>query len=317
MTAYLDWLGEHLPRIALPVDKRADGPPLVLGAASGYTAPQVEPFVRSLRRYFSGDVAMLLNEGDVELATYLRSMGVDVVVPARDLNMVAPFGNAMYVERYGYYAGYLARRETSPSRVLLTDVRDVIFQGDPFCEPSSADLNFYVEHDVPIGDHATRVWLADAFGEGVAEALSGRTCICSGTILGTSAAVGWLCRTVLVLTAVPRRGVACSFGFDQAAVNMAAYFGLVDGAVHENMRHVATLGLMDGTRLVSDEAGFIADEQGRRIPIVHQYDRHVRLLNAVNRLYGVTEAPGRSSHALRKLTTRIGSGVRRRLPEIR
>jgi hypothetical protein len=229
-----------------------------------------------------------------------------------------PFGAEPHIERHAYYAAYLSRLPLVPSRILITDVRDVVFQGDPFSEASSSELNFYVEHDALIGTHATRRWIADSFGEPMAAALGNCPCICAGTMLGTGWAVQQLCAATLFLAAIPRRGVARAFGIDQAAINVAAHSGLVRAEVHDNLRHVATMGLMPQGTASFDERGFIVNPDGSVSPIVHQYDRHPALLEAVRRHYGVDEPnPAEQASPVGRTMVRLRNGLRRRVPEVR
>jgi hypothetical protein len=292
---------------------------LVLGTAWGYSVEQMRPFVESMRSHYDGAAAVIVEGSDAALADYLTRRGVDTVRPEQDLGIPAPFGRALHIDRYAYYVAYLARRSPMPSSVLLTDVRDVIIQGNPFAEAGANGLDFFLEQDALIGDQATRQWFIDAFGPAVAAAIGDRPGICGGTIIGSGAAIQQLCRLVLFLAAIPRRGVARSFGIDQAAVNVAAYFGLVEAEIHPNFGHVATLGLVDPDIPSLDQAGFILGPAGNRSPVVHQYDYHPALVEAVRQKYGGVATPnGRDSGSLVANTvSRVKAGLRRRVPELR
>jgi hypothetical protein len=317
MTAYLDWLGRYLPDLFSESPPNAvDGSTLVMGAAAGYTPLQVKPFIESLRRYYRGPVTVIVADTDRDLATYLEGNGVHALMPQQELGMAGPFGSEIHIARYAYYIAWLARCDPMPSRVLLSDVRDVIIQDDPFSERSAAALHYYVEQDARLGNHATRRWIADAIGDAMATALADRPCICSGIMLGSGAAIQQLCRAVLFLAAIPRRGVARSFGIDQAAVNIAAHCGLSPGDIHQNLGHVATLGIMQRGSLRVDDAGFVVNPDGSRSAMVHQYDRHPDLLAAIQRHYGAAQQVA-SSSSVRKTVTRLQDGFRRRVPEVR
>ena len=50
---------------------------LILSAAAGYNWSQLEVFIKSLRKIYSGKVVLILNNPDNELLKKLRDFGID------------------------------------------------------------------------------------------------------------------------------------------------------------------------------------------------------------------------------------------------
>ena len=238
-SAYLDWLGRQF-EVAEPRRTPANGrfgPDLVIGYATGYGSAELAPFVRSLRRWFDGRIALYVDPWREDVAAFLQLQGVDRLEPPEPRS----WRPHVAVERFGAYLSGL-RCYPDARYVLMSDVRDVVFQGPPLAEPV-APLEFFPEHggDRLAEDFKNLRWLQRMFSGGIARQLRERPCLCAGAILGHRAEIERLCRILLFLCAIPRSGVGGAFGADQAAFNLAAYLGLCDGAVRPNFGRVATV----------------------------------------------------------------------------
>ena len=311
-SAYLDWLaGAMLGRREAAVSDAADD--LVLGYATGYDAADVAPFVRSLRAVFDGPVALVVDQ-DPALLAFLAEHRIEAVAPAT----VEGWAPHPVVARFAAFDRLMSERPHARN-VLLTDVRDVVFQAAPF-EPQPQGLEFFNEYaDGALGDHAFNMkYLRGVGGEAVARALADKPCLCVGTVMGPREAMMRFCRTLLMLAAVPRSEIGGAFGADQAACNIAVHLGLIEGEVVPNYGRVATLGLTPSAdlRLVD---GRIVNPDGGVSPIVHQHDRHPALAAAMHERWGggmehrARVRPKSSAERQRKLR----DSFMRRLPELR
>jgi len=87
--------------------------------------------------------------------------------------------------RYGYYHDFLAAAPTRFDRVLVSDVRDVVFQSDPFAAPLDG-LELVMEdpshHFAP--DEFNGRWLRDLEGRAFTDAHAAKIPSCSGTVAG-------------------------------------------------------------------------------------------------------------------------------------
>src|SRR5580658_9322030 len=138
-------------------------PNLVVGAVRGYNFEQLRPFVLSLKRTsFRGDLVLLWNTLSSDTLDTLKQHGVKLVhFPYRGSGTVnswgrfwpmlrpllrCPVGNgfrhAVYKKilnlafvRYLFALEFIESQQKKYRSILLTDVRDVIFQDDPFRDP--------------------------------------------------------------------------------------------------------------------------------------------------------------------------------------
>ena len=126
---------------------------LILSAAAGYNWSQLEVFIKSLRKIYSGKVVLILNNPDNELLKKLRDFGIDFlntdIVPTES-----------YQSRYLYYFDYL-NKSPDYKKVLLTDSRDVFFQNNPFNFSYKQDLNFFLEDEYILNSSVNVKWIKE------------------------------------------------------------------------------------------------------------------------------------------------------------
>jgi hypothetical protein len=317
-SAYLDWLGRQLdaaePR-RVPA-RGSFGPDLVIGYATGYGVAELAPFVRSLRRWFDGRIALYVDACREDVAIFLMQQRVDRLDPPEQRS----WKPHVAVQRFGAYLGGL-KAYPDARYVLMSDVRDVVFQGPPLAEPV-AQLEFFPEHGGDRlddrRDYKNLRWLKRLFSERIARQLEGRTCLCAGTIIGHRAEIERLCRILLFLSAIPRSGVGGAFGADQAAYNLAAYLGLCEGAMQPNFGRVATVQRTPQEEL-SWDGEQVHNPDGAVSPILHKYDRHPRLAEALTERWArdlPREAPVRRID-LDRFVRHTSESLAKRLPEFR
>lgn len=165
------------------------------------------------------------------------------------------------VARFSAYERYIAAR-SDLRHVLMTDVRDVVFQAEPFA-PAPTGLEVFVEYEAGrMADHAFQMkHLRALAGEVLAEQLEDRPRICAGTIVGPADEAARL------VSADPDPGRHSSsgnkggFGVDQASLSCVG--GLIPAEVQDNYRRVATIGMADG---VSFQAGRIVNSTEASAP---------------------------------------------------
>jgi hypothetical protein len=310
-SAYLGWLARALkPGRSLLPPVTGD---VVLGYGTGYDAADIAPFVLSLRAVFDGTVALVVDDRP-DLKAFLDQHGVIAVHP-QSFDGWKPHA---VMARFAAFDRLLGHWPEARS-VLITDVRDVIFQAAPFA-PAPERLEAYVEYeDGVLGDHDFNMkYLRAVAGDDLADAIADKPCLCVGTVMGPREAMIRFCRMVMMLAAIPRSELGGAFGADQAACNLAIHMGLVEADIRPNYGRVATLGLTTpGTLGWSD--GRVTNPGGGWSAIVHQHDRHPVLASAVHARWG-----GGLEHRVRvrKKTAaqrfeKQKQSIRRRLPELR
>lgn len=247
-TVHRDWLARNLAapsRVGPSVLREEDA---VLACAVGCDLAGIAPFVRSLRAVFPGQVILVVDRKPTLLA-WLSTHGVETVIAADRAPHRKP--HAM-VARFAVYAQLLQERPEIRN-VILAEVRDVVFQGDPFADPP-ADLHLFEGGASAAGLNA-RV-LQALIGEGLARDLGQRPPVSPGVVAGPSAAVVRFCRAMLLLCDMP--GSSLGGGIDQAACHVIAHLRLVGGDVRPNFERavVASSGLRvkDGRILNPDDS---------------------------------------------------------------
>jgi hypothetical protein len=264
----------------------ADARRLVLGAAIGFDVEQVRVFVESLRGSgYGGDVMMLIAWPGLRVGRYLKGHGVDVV----RVFQTRSFSRSVHAKRYAIYLDYLRARTGHYDQVMMADVRDVVFQGNPFAGIDDPKCHFYLEAPRTIGEDATNLrWVRGCFPAAEAEALAHHRISCSGiTIGGTAEIIAYLEHMVAKIAAMPLRIYrTIGHGYDQAIHNYLVYLDRgIDGVVEENNGHIATMALEPREFYRLDEAARISGPDGRLFPICHQYDRFADIRAAVEARY--------------------------------
>lgn len=313
---YLDWLAADLEAPASPA-LRADGvgPDLVIGFGTNYGPFELAPFVRSLRHHSTARLALVADDAP-DVNALLRENKAD------RFDMPRSGGWAPHL-LIGRFKHYLAILDAYPDarRVLISDVRDVAFQGDPFAHgyaDDDAPLVFYAEtNDGGLRVHgANPRWLDTLVGP-LAPRLFNGAVVCGGSIMGTPPALKRAIRILLTLCAVQRSEALNGIGADQAALNVIAHWDLADAMVSPNYQRIATIGYATPPTLSAN--GTLHNANGSVSPIVHQYDRHDFARAAIETRWseGLTPRPSRKLKGWAKFQDRWRKSWGKRVPELR
>lgn len=178
-----------------------------------------------------------------------------------------------YVARYFRFYRFLASSGPRYANVMVTDVRDVFFQRDPFDFDVGDAANFFLEdarHTLG-SERYDREWLLTAYGDEALRELGDRLISCSGiTIAPRYAMLVYLRVMTAELLRLPRQTV----GIDQGVHNYVIHKGLVPRArlIRNGEGPVFTVGLAPHEEIDAalDAACFDAN-------VVHQYQHHARL----------------------------------------
>jgi hypothetical protein len=258
---------------------------LVLGAAYKYRVDQVRVFVESLRATgYAGDVIMLVGRLQWRLKAYLRRHGVRTLPHWSTRKLHGP----IQAHRFERFAKVLRAEAGRYDQVLVSDVRDVLFQLHPFVGVSEPGCRFYLEAapwtfaTEPTNRRWAKLFLtADEFA-----AISPFRISCCGVVLGDAANVTeYLSRLAGYLEGLPielrREG-----GADTVFHNRMAHLTHeVAGTIVENDVHVATMGISPPATYVAGADGLIRTADGGLPAILHQYDRIPALERAVAAKY--------------------------------
>jgi len=295
----------------------------IIGMATGpaYTFDKLIPFCKSVRLSgFQGDVLIGISK------LMSRSQEKSRNDMFNKLNITGVYldglkGDAwgQSICRYHVYMEFVNHYVTEKEVALISDVRDVFFQDNPFTSiPFGANnfLNKSVElllfseglNDISKGNATLRNtrgnfrWLRNIYGPQKSFDIGQKPVLCSGTTIGTKEGLLYYTRAIvlegyLCLKRNPRkfdgkRGHVCSGGADQAFHNYLFWNHLLDKAtfLHNAAGPVYTIGIFRGKPVRSLDFALNGNgdvispiERGVQypVPVIHQWDRHKDLLTNV------------------------------------
>jgi len=258
-------------------------PDLLIGVSLGFSYKDVLAFIRSFRR-FNQDAHLVLMLTCTSTAAYeefdrnARLENITLLKPKH-----IPEG---FIRRTNWrYFAYLHHLEHNKNyrNVMLSDVRDVFFQGDPFRQPLQNDVVCAVENTLIGQNQMNALWLYKAYGAAVLREMVRHRVSCSGTTIGTYAGVSRY----------------CSLMCDE--INAHLNVETTDQAYHNFVYRNKNSGFMSldiGERFFNtvgskNSSGFEIDHQRVRVDgvesiVVHQYDRHESLSAHVRETYSIT-----------------------------
>jgi hypothetical protein len=244
---------------------------LIMGTWTNLPFRDLERFIASLRRTsFDGDVCVFVDAVPPATVNALMAHGVRVERAARfalpQLNFQA--------SRYHNYQEFLGRHGYYYDKVMITDLRDVLFQSDPFATPWPADLVFAQERR-RLGDCTTnRSWVAQAYGEAMADNLRYCMVSCSGTTFGTVHAMQLYLE--LMINELASRPIPITSGLDQGVHNYVIRMRPLGNAWCDATDSiVATMAYVPDDAIHIEPRGVFID--GRLVPVIHQWDRQKAL----------------------------------------
>ena len=288
---------------------------LVLSTSFGFSRSDLEPFLRSLKETdFPGDIVFFTGNTTIETNDWLKSEGVNVLplfYPfgkwdrmrnplhyawpfARPLVswiknpdvlswVCAPFQNLTTL-RFLLYHRFLRSTENQYRFVLLTDLRDVYFQANPFSRAEPGQLRVFAEDasrtlgTCPFNSR----WIRDALGRETLDKVADKPIVCAGTTLGDSASVlRYL--DAFVLTIAKARSLM-RVGSDQGIHNFLVHTKLAGSVTPSpnGASEVLTMGYMPpDEHFRRNDIGALVDSSGVPYSILHQYDRHEGLTREI------------------------------------
>ena len=157
--------------------------------------------------------------------------------------------------------------------ILLSDVRDVVFQDEFFGSVTSSNKVFFADQSINYGDGGCDSdWFRAAWGDKALKDAAGKPCLCIGTILGSHEAILDFTRQIKkCLLADPYRGV------EQAIFNYLLMHRIIS-TEYEVLPNVdGPIATLANKAAVSNKV-IVKEKIFRKqdmsvIPIVHMYDR--------------------------------------------
>lgn len=254
---------------------------LILSAAAGYNWKQLEIFVRSLRKFYSQKVVLILNNPNNELISNLKCFQIDFL----NTNII-PFKS--YQSRYQYYFDYLNNNKIYEN-VLLTDSKDVFFQNDPFNFFYKKDLNFFLEDEIIQNSSVNIKWIKRTVGNSLLKKIMHQRISCCGQVIGTYKSILNYCdimnKNIITYPYKPsihsllfNRKIK---GWDQGIHNYLVYSDIFKNVdFYDNKSgDIATLSLSE--KLNFNNRGRLINKNGNEYSVIHQYDHFMELFNSL------------------------------------
>ena len=243
---------------------------LIMGAAYGYKTELLEPFMKSLRRNFQGDCVIITHPLSAEELAFYEKYNVFTF----ELEQAIPNPKDIQVGRYDIYKAVLEDNFLDTDQILICDVRDVMFQDDPFKGSTGVELEFFEEPCLFKNCTANWPWVGGIYGKEGMSIVENRNVICSGTTMGTR--VGIVSYIDIMITEIQRirdTGRPLYQGEDQPIHNFLIYTGVFNTFVlHKNGRGPITT-VHHQQRLTFDRKGRLLNDDGTPTPVIHQWDR--------------------------------------------
>lgn len=269
---------------------------LVLGILDNYSFHQVQKFFLSLRKSgYKGDTCMLVGSNTTPgTLRKLRQCGVRILLfpdlehlPEQNL-AAARFRFPQPINYFNYrhylYYDFLLRHKDEYDHVLLTDVRDVYFQRDPFDFDIRDGLYCALEgktkklRDCSFNGR----WLEFIYGKQGLDEIGDNIISCAGTTWGTTRSMlDYLEKMLSEIEKLPDAKTA----IDQAIHNYLLYKHVLQD-VHfltNDDGIVLTLSYEHSYTIGADD--LVRASNGRVVNVLHQFDRMADLKPLSDKLY--------------------------------
>lgn len=262
---------------------------LVVGAAVNYDFEKIRNFIYSLKETpYAGDIVIFLSYRDAKLQSRLEDLGVKILFfEGARFYKVPPA-----VSRFFRFLEFLLALPDEYDRVFISDTRDVVFQEDPFAFDDGAALNFFMESPTQtIGScKFNSSWIKNCFGRTVLRELRDKQISCVGTVLGNPQEIIKHFQKMTELLSTVKKKKLNQFGSDQAVHNFIIYRNLIEGfSIVENGVHVNTMAYAARNDFVIGPDSIIRYQDGRVVPVMHQYDRFDDIKAAIDNRHRIID----------------------------
>ena len=269
---------------------------LILGIITSYGWTDIEPFFVSWQKNFSNADCVIfyddISDWTMEQFDYLNN---DEQLECIDedngklklIKIPEEYKDRLVIDiRCSLYKEFLNAHKNEYKQALLTDVRDVIFQGNLF-KPLESYENYlgYATEEKTLEEKTNRSWLLKFFNDEEYQKIKEKKIICNGTIFGTiNELIIYLTKMEQILSTKK-----AFWGADQAVANYLIYNKLLPIKILIESDVNNGIILTNGWRETE-----VKDDKmmnfNKKIPaVVHQYDRHGNLFKLIDRIYRLDE----------------------------
>lgn len=240
----------------------------MIGLAVGYTVEKIQNFILSYRQHSDDGLLFIIDNLTEEMETFFNDNDVMNYVMTEPINL-----GIIGFLRWELYRDVITEYFPDVENIITSDVRDVVFQDNPFKYVSGADLEFSSE-PIKVGDCVKHnaLWIRDIYGADTLEICKDNWVLCAGVVGGKRDAVLRLCDLIIEegdrLAQIGKRTFT-----DQASLNVLYAKGLFPSS-NINLTGQDMMATMHHSKILTfDREGYLLSENGNRIAMVHQYDR--------------------------------------------
>jgi hypothetical protein len=252
---------------------------LILGAACGYKTELLEPFCKSLRRNYQGNCILIVNPLTEEEDKFFESYNIMTY----ELESPMPDPREIQVDRYYYYKECLEQFEEA-DQILICDIRDVMFQDDPFKFRTSYDLEFFKEPCLFKNCSANFPWVGGIYGQAGMQLVQNEFIICSGTTMGSYAGIMNYCDTMITeMERIRATGRPLYQGEDQPIHNFLVYSKTFRSYTMFANGEGAITTVHHQQQLTFDRKGQLLNKNNEPVPVIHQWDRADALVKVLEK----------------------------------
>jgi hypothetical protein len=241
---------------------------LIMGSAFGYSIEKIKPFVLSLRQYYQGNVVFIVDSVSEEQQDFYNEYYIYTYIP--DEQLTSATGN---VRRFNHYQNCLEENFLDIENIFLTDVRDIVFQSDPFTNYPTYDIEFFAEPELLGNCNHNGTWYQRLYDNDGLEKVKDQYILCAGTTIGKrDTIVEYIKKLVTEVDRLSELGRAYG-NCDQAIHNYLAYNGYFDN-YRINQNGQGLVSTMHHSKILTfNRQGQMLNDDGTPTPVIHQYDR--------------------------------------------
>ncbi len=249
---------------------------LVIGYCANYSFDVVEPFIASfIRNVPNCELCLFASGMDERFYREAQRLGIRIEDPLPYTIDNMQVMNA----RFFMYKDFISANRNRFSNILLSDIRDVLFQSDPFAIERTKPLMFAAEDGIIRTNSWNSNWLLELYGQSEFEEIADNIISCAGTTIGSTESI--LEYVTIMCDSLKNGNFDKRINYDQGIHNYIVWklkpaFGYID----LDDRIVSTVIMTHRSRVrIEDEVVLIDDIA---TPIIHQWDRQPAIVELVS-----------------------------------
>ncbi|MEI6316776.1 MAG: hypothetical protein WCO65_03595 [bacterium] len=259
----------------------------ILGLIKNYDWVDLEPFVSSLKHSgYKDKTIFFYNNIDDDTLKKLASHNIELIkfeekfpyleekyskdmgILTKDLVLEKNF----FSFRYVVYYLFLRNSTQNYENIMLTDIRDVVFQKDPFDFEINGKLCCFLESEewpIKKSEH-NAVGILKSYSKEEMDKIGDNLIACAGTIIGS----GQEMKNYVTLLLEEFIKLKNKFADDQFIFNYLLWNGMLPNSATFKNHYSPVLTLGYEKKVYTNKAGQITDRFGKVVNTIHQYDRH-------------------------------------------